>query len=80
MKQITTLINKLLDNRFTIDEVIELVSPVEIYVKCSNYLQYIDKDGNFKEAQLDYKQLRWYEFKTTGRSDSPIETFVKWID
>jgi len=53
-------------------------NPGEILMRSSNYLALII-NGEFREFQIDYRCKRWYEFKTTGKANSPVETFVVWI-
>ncbi len=50
-----------------------------VLVLSSNYIQYVDKKGKFREVQYDYKNKKWYEFKSTGSARSPKEVFVKYI-
>ncbi len=50
-----------------------------VLVLSSNYIQYVDKKGKFREVQYDYKNKKWYEFKSTGSAISPKEVFVKYI-
>jgi len=64
----------------TNDEIIKLLPIKEILVKGSNYIQYIDLNGNFCEVEKDYWRGKWFKFHTTGKSDSPIETFEYFID
>jgi hypothetical protein len=45
----------------------------------SNYIQYVDKKGKLREIQYDYKNKKWYEFKSTGSARTPKEVFVKYI-
>ena len=51
----------------------------QVHVLSSNYIQYIDKNNNFKEIQFCYKKKLWYEFKTTGTASNPIETIIKYL-
>jgi hypothetical protein len=64
----------------TVNEIISKLSIKELLVKGVNYIQWIDTNNQFCEAGYDYKTQKWYMFKTTGRSDSPIETFIKFIN
>jgi hypothetical protein len=45
----------------------------------TNYIQYVDKKGRLREVQYDYKNKKWYEFKSTGSARNPKEVFVKYI-
>lgn len=51
----------------------------QVHVLSSNYIQYIDKNNNFKEIQFCYKKKLWYEFKTTGPANNPKETIIKYL-
>lgn len=62
----------------TTQEIIAIVKPSEILVSASNYLQCII-DNRFCEFQKSYTENRWYQFKTTGKSNSPVETIIKWL-
>jgi len=64
----------------TIIEIIDILSPFQILVQSSNYLQFIDCDNKFREVQKDYKVNKWYEFKSFGSSLIPGEKFIKFID
>lgn len=67
-------------NQSNIDSVIGSLDVKEVFVKSTNYLQYIDTKDSFKEVQYDYQEKRFYEFKSVGRSDRPKEIFVKFIN
>jgi hypothetical protein len=62
----------------TTQEIIKIVKPSEILVSASNYLQCIIND-NFCEFQKSYTENRWYQFKTTGKSNNPIEKVLRWL-
>lgn len=63
----------------TVEQIIEIVNPQEIIVKSVNYLQCYVND-KFVEIQKDYHKKQWYQFQTYGKSISPREKFIKWID
>lgn len=63
----------------TNNEILSKIGKCEILVKSSNYIQCIIENV-FCEFQIDYVEKKWYQFKTTGRSNSPKESFIKWID
>ena len=50
-----------------------------VLVLSTNYIQYVDKKGKLREIQYDYRNKKWYEFKTTGSASNPKETFIKFI-
>ena len=60
-------------------KVIELINPSKILVCSTNYIQYVDQEGNFKECQYDYRQKKWYSFQSIGVSISPVEKFINWL-
>ena len=62
----------------TSQEIVKMLNPSEVLVLSSNYIQCII-NGMFCEFQISYTDKKWYEFKTTGRSESPKEKFVRWI-
>ena len=64
----------------TSDQILEKINVYQVLVKSTNYIQYIDTNKNFKEIQKDYKNNRWYEFKSIGSSINPNEIFIKYID
>lgn len=61
------------------EEIVKMLKPSEVFVLSSNYIQCII-NNRFCEFQISYTEnKRWYEFKTTGRADNPIETFLRWV-
>jgi len=62
-----------------INTIIEIIKPSEILVKSSNYLQAIVND-KFCEFQKCYIEQKWYQFESYGKSDSPNEKFIKWVN
>ena len=64
------------NNKTTVEEIIEIIKPDEIYVKISNYLQCI-VDNEFKEFQKCYINKCWVEIQTNGPAISPSEDIIK---
>ena len=64
----------------TLTQIKEVIKPFQILHEASNYIQYVDHSGVFKQAQKCYQTKRWYNFTESGRSDSPIEKITNYID
>ena len=62
----------------TAQEIIEMVKPSEVFVLSSNYVQCII-DNKFCEFQKCYIEKKWYQFKTTGKADSPKEQIINFL-
>jgi hypothetical protein len=54
------------------------LSGFELGPICSNWFQVYTKTET-KNFQFDYHTKKWYEYKEGGRSDTPTETFIKWL-
>lgn len=64
----------------TTESIIEIIKPYQVLHQANNYIQYIDQNGVFKQAQKCYKSKRWYNFRESGKSLCPVETFENWIN
>lgn len=62
-----------------VSDLIKQLKCTKVLVKSSNFIQYIDSNGEFKSAQYDYINRQWYNFKESGSSLNPVETFENWI-